>query len=188
MSSKIPFRLILLPENPDFTPDKTEPVTEALRAISFLGPAIGGSDNRFTIGERFFDHISFLGCSPSIKIEPENENDRHFCHIRISQFSSAHFYHGQLTKLPSCSNCKKPLSSLKKKLEDQETAGFEGRWHCEQCDAAGDIKALNWRKTAGYGSFSIEIWSVYPNEAVPSDFLLGTVEKVTSQKWRYIYV
>ena len=47
---------------------------------------------------------------------------------------------------------------------------------------------MNWRKSAGFARQFIEIFNVYPNEAVPADALLSALQQASGVTWKYFYV
>lgn len=181
------YRLVLLPVQYDADGLNPEPILGRLQAIGLLGEPMVQAANAFLVGERFFDHLSFLGCSPHINIEPQSPDDTNFCHIRVHNDEVARLYSGQNTGTPHCPECKSSLTGISKLLSAREAVLPEDGWQCEACGSSGKMKNLNWRKTAGFARVAIEVWSVHPHEAVPTSYLIGTLEDATGVRWRYIY-
>jgi hypothetical protein len=64
-------------------------LTAQLAALGLIGEAIQVDDEaRFLVGDRFFQALSFLGCSPYIEITP-GEDGRPFCHVSVEVFDQA---------------------------------------------------------------------------------------------------
>lgn len=45
----------------------------------------------------------------------------------------------------------------------------------------------NWRKSAGFARFFIEITEIYPKEAIPQPGLLSALETMSDERWKYFY-
>jgi hypothetical protein len=60
---------------------------------------------------------------------------------------------------------------------------------CPKCHQTSLVENLNWRHSAGFGTFFIIIHSIYPNEAVPTDQLLNIFkhESGSFEPWDYFY-
>lgn len=184
---KVVYRLVLLPDQFDSGMQDADDLLQQLHAIGFIGDAVSGSTQIFRAGEHFFDHLSFLGCSPYIRLEPKDPADNNYCHVRVQNSDSPIFYFGQNIRIPACPDCKKPLKSVSDLLKDAGAVSPHDIWACEHCGRNGEMRELNWRKTAAFTRIAIEIWSVHPNEAVPNSFLMGKLDEVTGMNWRYIY-
>ncbi|MDD5391630.1 MAG: hypothetical protein PHE17_01290 [Thiothrix sp.] len=54
-------------------------VTPVLQTLGVLGAPLAAGV--FATGEHFLDHLCFLGCSPDIELEPQD--NKPFCYIRV---------------------------------------------------------------------------------------------------------
>jgi len=152
--------------------------------------SVNGITGQYFIGERFFDHVSFLGCSPHLNLAPsENGDDSgdEFCHIGIESGDSVKFLGGDNVRAPQCPQCK---------AVDEDWQAVMPRWQkapevftrqCQQCGATKPLQMFNWRRTAGFAAVSIHIWGVHQSEAVPNDGLLMELEALTRCPWEYFY-
>ncbi len=62
------------------------------------------------------------------------------------------------------------------------------RWNCPECDKQSRPNELDWRQSAGFGRFFVEIWGIHPAEAVPGDALMETLGRSTDSRWGFFYV
>jgi hypothetical protein len=47
---------------------------------------------------------------------------------------------------------------------------------------------MNWRQLAGFGRFFIEVWGIFPHEAVPTEKLLKQLASHTpGVSWSFFY-
>lgn len=183
-------RLILFPAVEHALPQAPDALETRLRDTGLLGrafPVAQGSS--FLTGEQFLSLITFLGCSPAIELtptDPPGAGLENLCHIRL---------HGPLPRpilmlggnsvTPRCPVCRNPLSV------DPAVAGRGDavpELLCEACGQTTPASALNWRRSAAWGRYFLEIRGIYPSEAVPTDALLGILEDHCGFPWRYAYL
>ncbi len=125
---------------------------------------------RYATGEKFLSQLTFMGCSPNIELEPQ-ENKPH-CYIEIGQHKQPLFISGKNLKKAKCPHCKFPI--------DQP--------ECSNCHKEIKPQVLNWRKTAFFASIWISIANIYESEAIPNDNLITSLENHTDVKWKYAYI
>ena len=75
-----PFRqLVLYPHDPQWisaASEKQIDMEAVLRSVGLIAAQVDASQaGRFYIGERFLQHINFMGCAPAIEFIPNEEND-----------------------------------------------------------------------------------------------------------------
>jgi hypothetical protein len=58
---------------------------------------------------------------------------------------------------------------------------------CTRCQTATPLDRLDWRHSAGYGRYFIEIGGVHAHEALPSDRLLAALQAFSGTGWRHFY-
>lgn len=141
----------------------------------------------YLIGDKFLKLITFLGCSPHLAVSPPEKiaDWGNFCHIEIQQYQSPIFFKGLNNSRSSCPQCK---SRVAKTLpEMQQWVPDSMHIVCPKCHQTSLAEDLNWRHSAGFGTFFIIIHSIYPNEAVPTEQLLSLFKLESSENWDYFY-
>ena len=171
--------LVIYPTNPNWTSDNQESLIKFLQEVGLAGEYLNKKENSFLVGEKFLDHISFMGCSPNIKLENEN-GDGKFTFIRVTTTETITALTGKHSFAPHCPHCKKPEKNWRELLEDNQLV-------CSQCQTTSDAWLYNWRKSAGFGRCFIEITDIYPKEAIPQPSLLDSLEKSFGVSWGYFF-
>ncbi len=154
-------------------------VTDACQQTGLIGAAINAHADRFYTGERFLDHITFLGCSPHIALQPE-AGKTDFTHIVLHQHTQARLFYGQHTRPPHCPHCGKPHADWRNQIEAESM-------DCPHCQQSAPQPRYNWHKTAGVARTLIEITEIYPKEALPQPSLLAQLQQHTGVEWDYFY-
>ena len=165
--------LVLYPIQPDWAPEEPEALIKALQETGLAGESLNKDENSFLVGEKFLDHISFMGCSPNIKLEDEKG-------IRITTTPTITALTGKHSFAPHCPHCKKPEKNWRALLKDHQLV-------CSQCQETSDAWLFNWRKSAGFARCFIEITDIYPKEAIPQPSLLDSLEKSFNAPWAYFF-
>lgn len=148
-----------------------------------LGP------DHYLVGEHFLQHVSFLGCSPYLKVFPETEEDTDFCTAKIPKSPTAINYQAsQQVTAPRCPVCKKSIQSYHAVMQEWQQSKNNLAIQCQQCGETSALYDLDWRKNAGFFSFHIAISNIYPKEAIPGDNLLTWLGSITERGWKYFYV
>ena len=161
------FKLYIYPDNPDYQSDLTS-LVPLLENIELIGNPL--SENRYATGENFLSLLTFMGCSPNIELEPQD--DKPYCYIEICSTIKPQFISSKNTKYPNCPHCKKPLKAI----------------ICSHCNESIIPNELNWRKSAFFASCWICIGNIYELEAIPSDQLLNALEKKSGIVWKPAYI
>lgn len=178
-------RLLLYVKQGELPQDSDYRVIDVLEKLQFTGERFSSeeahsSNVNFYVGERFIDHITFLGCSPAIALSPEDGEQ--FCFVCVNELSDKpRLYYGSNTPAPHCRQCKETREDWKLMLDDGDT-------FCTRCNMQERQQSLVWRKMAAISRLAIEIMHVYPHEAVPSPHLLEELAKVTNVEWAYAYL
>lgn len=183
------YRLVLHPQDSQYVPKSWEPIIGVLQAEKFLSKSWGDkSQQRFLTGERFVDFITFMGCSPYIVFEPPQDGSLNFCHI---QFSAIHlqsqFRSASGNVFARCPLCGKRLEQWKVALDAWQENPAANIIRCDKCHSEASLYKLGWRHTAGFGRLFIDVFSIYPQEGVPTDSLLGLLHASTGVHWQYFY-
>jgi hypothetical protein len=167
------------------SPPSESRLLEVLTQLEFLGKFL--ENDRYLAGVRFFQHITFAGCSPHLQLEMPEEGGRDFCHIRIH--ADQHPPTLQIATArgrPRCAICGASVPDWKTKLPIWEQDSSR-HWRCGQCGQESAIAELDWR---GYGVGArcrIEILQVYPGEAMPGDSLMQQLADVTGRVWQHAW-
>ena len=128
------------------------------------------SSKRYATGDDFLSLLTFMGCSPDIALEPQN--DKPYCYVEINSLDLPQFISGKNTQYPPCPHCKEKLESPK----------------CKSCHTTIDFTKLNWRKSAFVSRSWITIGNIYELEAIPSDQLLNALKNKTGVRWKPAYI
>jgi len=172
--------LIICSEDPDWFPDDISEITISLRNAGLIAGNIPDRDQSYFVGDNFLEQIAFMGCSPNITLTPQDNPDK-FCFIRlitsqeISALTSTHSH------APLCPYCKKAEKNWSNIMTNTTLA-------CTFCGVITPPWNYNWRKSAGFGRFFIEITEIYPKEAVPQQGLLSSLKQHHGTSWSYFYL
>ncbi len=182
-------RLILHVRDSAYVPADIVQLAQQLREIGLIGKPWGeDSQQRYLIGERFLQLVTFLGCAPAIELEPSADAHTEFCHIGISPlYPVPRFLADSQGVLPRCPHCRKRFANWQ---------GAVAQWHenpayqaqCPACQQLLSPVELDWQQSAGFGRCFISIFNIYPREAIPTEALLHTLEQATQQSWNYFYL
>ena len=177
--------LYLFPADAFADPPASCSVLEVLKKNDFLGKPLG--NQRFLVGDGFFRHVSFAGCSPSMKLEQPQDGGGDFTHISLrGPFPQPRLVATRHHSRPRCPHCGQRLTDWKSKIAIwRHDPG--ARYLCKACDSSSPAAALEWRRYAACGRLLIEIHQVFPGEAMPGDGLMDQLEKATGRDWRYAW-
>ena len=190
-------KLILLPENPLCPPVDCGQLADVLQSIGLIGEPLELENRRFfPTGDRFLQLISFLGCSPMIELEPPTDRstlasasaDGKFCHLFLDCSKSLVFRTDSQCPPARCPDCRQPVADWRNIIENWKYNPAQADWTCASCDYHGPFTGLNLRKAGGFGRTFIEIRGIYPSEAVPTDTLLASLQRLTDAPWKTIYI
>lgn len=174
--------LYLHPKQADFHVDDLSAFIHALQTIDLIAHKIDTekTEQHYFTGEKYLDHIAYMGCAPSIQFETGDTNEN-FCFIKIHQQAAAILIHSQKqSRAPHCPACSKPVKNWSGKKT-------ESTIHCDLCDTTSNIENFDWRKMAGYAQLFIEITDIFPKEAIPQQILLEKLAGISGVDWQYFY-
>jgi len=177
-------RLILYPVNQlDVSNDK---IVETLHQLGMISSGIEhAGDNRYLIGARFLQYITFMGCAPAIELAPLENGSSEFCHVEIGQQEkSLKFIADDTLANPRCPECKESISNWQEQMHNWQAGDLMS---CPNCRAKLAPENLNWRRAAGFVQQYVAIHGVYPKEALPTEALLNKLEDVFGCSWDYFY-
>jgi uncharacterized Zn-finger protein len=175
--------LILHPDDPGSGP-QLRPLRQLLTDMGLIGAAVRGQQETFSAGEQFLQLITFMGCSPHIRLEPQGEHDNGYCFIRLKSFDAPRLRVSAHARPPRCQACAKPVAAAW--LEQLETHGAVTCPHCGHRHR--QPRQLRWRNDSGMARVFIEIHNIFPGEAQPVAALLRQLQELDGSPWRYFYL
>lgn len=176
--------LVLHPSDKSWLPNNDGDLYTLLQTTGLAGPALPDRyGSGYFVGNRFLSLVTFMGCSPAIKLEPDDSQpDQEFCSIRLRlEKASPLLQVASRNSPPRCPHCRSVVE-----VESGDPVA-ETLMDCKQCGAKTPLYALNWRKTAGYARCFVEITGVYPQEALPTATLLNSLQEFSGCEWCYFY-
>lgn len=194
-TEKSVYRLVLHPQNADYAPESSETIQKILFETGFIAESHSVLDSRsadvgqsFLVGEQFLQLLTFMGCSPSINLTPQHDADRDYCHIVLSPiYAHVHFRSHERDVFARCPECGRRDANWPALIErwyrDRSRIGYV----CHQCHKSTSLYDLRWRQVAGFGRFFIDVFSIFPQEGIPSNHLLSALEDACAQPWTYFF-
>lgn len=155
-----------------------------LRGIGLIGERYRQQDHAFLTGERFLQLVTFLGCSPFLRLEPADPQDEGFCQVQfLGPFAQPRLMYGGNTRPPRCPHCGKSMGQWRTDLNHNGD-----HIDCQICGQRSPVDALDWRRNAGLGRFFIQVTEVFPGEAVPLPALMQALREGGGDEWDYFYI
>ena len=187
--------LFLSPVDSAFRIDEPETFLSALRETGFMTGTIDAQTDddqidkkqadAFYTGERFLEHIAYMGCSPAVQFEASDDSDS-FCHVRLHQYDEAVLIvNRKQSRPPHCPRCNKPVRSFD--IEHQGEQASPQQIRCESCHETSPTAEFNWRKMGGYARTFLEVTDIFPKEAIPQQSFLDKLDSITQTHWHYFY-
>ena len=181
-------QLVFHAKNPEYIPISIPEIIKSLQTVGFMGgkweTSASDLDGRYLIGDSFLSMVTFMGCAPAIELEPlENEPEStEFCHIEIQDINSnVEFVRGSEHIISRCPHCRQRHADWKVIPENLS-------YTCDKCKVDSHLSEYDWKNTAGTGRFFISLHGIYPQEALPTESLLQTLEKISETEWTYFYI
>jgi hypothetical protein len=190
-------KLVLHPRAADFAFTSWDGLIARLREVAFLGEQmdkplnhllIKKKQNRFLVGERFLQYMTFMGCSPSVELTPPTDGSLNFCHIHFSEITpETRFRCAAQNVFARCPQCRKRLSNWTQAVSIWSNDSSAVDFNCDKCGEQVSLFQLGWRHTAGFARMFIDIYSIYPQEVIPTDPFLALLETQTGAQWDYFF-
>jgi hypothetical protein len=191
-------KLILYPSVMDAKAIDMDALVQRLESIGLIGAAFQCRDGtHYLAGEHFLQLVSFLGCSPLIELAPPADTeDREaaclegrFCHVHLTANRDFIRFRARAKgPLPRCPHCRQVETRWPELLERWEINPACNQWTCRECGHPGRLYDLDFRRNGGFARSFIEIWGVFPSEAVPGEALLSTLGQLGGCDWNYMYL
>lgn len=180
-------RLVLYPRDPGRAPHDTGQILAKLQGIGLIdGPWRG---DRHLAGPRFLELIAFVGCSPQVRLKPDDDASIQvpgFCHLQIPQPTpEPRFLYAANTKTPHCPACREAMSGWRASLRRH---GEETLLRCGGCGSGWQSSALAWRRSACTARSTIHVWDIFEGEARPTPALLEQLATLGAGPWDFCYL
>jgi len=187
-------KLILHTADPHWVPDDAGELRRVLREIGLIGAEFScAGRTHYCAGENFLHLLSFLGCSPSVALEPPLDQEapddaaKAFCHVHLGVPQSRVQFLSDPGTVPRCPRCRQRIEQWRDVITTWQQAPEDYSWQCPGCGHEMCPRQLDWRQGAGFGRLFIEIWGIHPHEAVPGDRLLAALRRVSGGEWCFFY-
>jgi len=189
MTSQQIHKLVLHPRGANFALTSWDGLITRMREIEILDkPFNKKHQNWFLMGERFLQYLTFMGCSPSVELTPPTDGSLNFCHIHFSQiYPESRFRCASQNVFARCPQCRKRLNNWTQAVSIWSTDSSAVNFNCDKCTEQVSLYQLGWRHTAGFARMFIDIYSIYPQEVIPTDQFFFLLESQTGTQWDYFY-
>lgn len=171
-------------------------IIDAMSGLGIIGKQIiKNNKNYYLAGNKYLQHISFLGCAPNLNFQPHKEIKLSDFKKTIANLNYIQFYFGSnnycFKKIDFgvkaiCPACKTKIPEWNQLIVNWEK-NSEIDSFCPLCNQPISIIDINWKKTAGFFQTAIFFYGIQAELAVPTDELLAQLEKTTKVKWQYFY-
>ncbi|MES9832712.1 MAG: hypothetical protein ABW139_10780 [Candidatus Thiodiazotropha sp. DIVDIV] len=180
-------RLVLTPKDPYLLPEDPEAIFTKLQEIGLIDAPLQ-IGQAYLPGEAFMQLITFMGCSPAIRLAPD-ETDQPFCHLLLEgPHSRPKLITGKNTLPPRCASCRKRLNDWQNtfKIREDKEDGWESQ--CPHCGHSQDPATYDFKQSAGCGRFLLFVENIFPQEAIPAQSLLENLKRsAMGEPWHYFY-
>lgn len=179
-------RLLLSPQLNDFNLSNIDLFITQLTELDFLGNELEASENYrcFETGEDFLHQISFLGCSPTLFANDENEELKTF--ISIAQHNEIKFGNSSPIPPARCPHCNKTDKNWPQYLQHWENKP-DTLENCPQCKEDFSFTQMKWKKNGGYGQLFIQIHGIQEQLAIPNQAFIDKLQLITETNWEYFF-
>lgn len=189
-------KLLLHPRDPDCRVAEAA-MADGLRALGLIGaPARLAGQTFYPAGEHFLQLVTFLGCSPTIELDPPDDPAQleaasasgSFCHVFLGDTPRACFRGDDNTPAPRCPYCREPFADWPAQRSAWRGNPVPAQWTCPACGQSTDPARLLFRNSAGVARSWVEIRGIYPSEAVAGSALLDYLRELAGCDWKTIYL
>ncbi|MES9941655.1 MAG: hypothetical protein ABW104_01720 [Candidatus Thiodiazotropha sp. 6PLUC2] len=180
-------RLVLTPKNPYQLPENPEAIFSRLQEIGLIDTPLQ-TGHSYLPGEAFMQLITFMGCSPSIRLAPD-DSDQPFCHLLLDgPYPRPKLIVGKNTLPPRCERCRKRLGDWQNTFKIWEAKGDGWQSECPHCGHLQDPATYDFKQSAGCGRFLLYLENIFPQEAIPAQSLLDSLKHSSKEEiWHFFY-
>lgn len=192
----MPSCLVLAPVNQGNLITDQSCIVDLLSRLQLIGnPLLQNNIQYYQVGNEYLNLISFLGCSPTFEFSIPSDikqsgldstNNKYYYIKIIIESNKTRFMHSDFSVKARCPNCRKHLPNWKKLIVDW-TASNTSQFQCVFCQIMSNVEKIEWGKSAGFVSTSIELYGIQAELAVPSDKLLDSLGDSSKTKWKYFF-
>lgn len=178
-------RLILFPDDAQSPIPDQKLLFDGLQSAGLVGVPSNRDANIYCPGDQFMRLLTFLGCSPTVSMADEsNDNDNpNNYYIELAEpTQDISVLQDDREFSPRCPQCGKSNSQWHSPLTSAASI-----YRCNECGMQAKAHEWDWRRHLGFGRTWLNIWGVHDGEAVPSEKLLELLEKLTGFVWNYAY-
>lgn len=187
MTTAAVWQLIFYPDQPGWCPAQPDVLPMALDALGVIGACCNQTaEQRYLIGPRFLQYLTFMGCAPAVQFEPQA--DVPFIHWHLSPcLAQPRWVIDMQQAQPKCGHCRSRMANWREQLAFQPDSLEAAQLVCSNCQSSNHLPELDWRNGAGYARQFISVLNIYPKEALPTDALLQGLQQQTGIRWKYFY-
>lgn len=181
-------KLVLHPVDSEAAPGHAA-IIQTLHDIGLIGACFTLDDRaHFLTGPDFLDSVCFLGCAPSIQLDPPappadqrtEARAGRFCHIQLHTPSASPQLRHKNGQHPRCRRCRAVIPAPPLRTTTAV--------RCTDCGDTVPLSELNWRQAGGFARCFLDIWGIHTAEAVPSDRLLDDLARLNDGPWQFFYI
>jgi hypothetical protein len=177
-------KLVLHPINPRAILQDPPALLETLRQHGLIGAGFSHvGELHYKTGTRFRELIAFKASPPA----PATEAGPAW-HVSLLETTPAPVFLGASNaQPPACPNCQQPLVDWRTQLVAWQSSKEPYLWACARCKQKAGVERLGWGKTAGIARYSLDVWGIAEDQAVPTRELVDLLQAETFETWRYFY-
>ncbi len=166
-----PLVLTLFPKNSSQIGESLEDILREIQLIADPWEAAG-----FLVGAQFMRHISFVGCMPFLRVEPEDGEK--ICYIELPDITAEpKLYLSSSVRSPRCPDCNQVVSEGDAELE------------CQVCGIRWPRHQLLWgARLSCWTRQRINLHQIEKGDAAPSGEFLELLASKTGFAWDYCYL
>lgn len=172
----------------DYFPDHQPDFIHACIEKGLITTSSLVSLDEYLVGDEFLQNVTFMGCSPYLKVYPDNDQDTDFCRVEIpSRKGTIQYISIPQAIAPRCPACRKAGYFPDNIIEQWEVQHENAAITCGNCLQPSYLYDLDWRRNAGFCQFYIRISNIFPKEAIPNESLLEWLASISKTDWKYFY-
>ncbi len=183
------YALILHPADP-LVSIAVADLEAGLSALGLLGKRLphAPSSDWYESGPHLLELVTFLGCSPVVRVAASSADDNGFCRLRLPPPLPHPTWRASLDAAPPrCPRCRAPDANWCLQLPAWQADPAKSRALCPACGHAAPLHQWRLREAFGYGQSFVECWGIHPGEAVPGEALLDTLAALSGSPWLRFY-